>query len=149
MVFVSLKGVYMNLSWQFVVRYVKNLFPDNAPVAISDNPDADARVVAHVCSGDVYYINNQINGEKYWQVFVANLKDVELVRYILRSNGLKPKLFRAGMLMSVRVADTQNNPKAQQFMEMVLNHNIDVAERDAVMMRVQNVRQKMTKAKVK
>ena len=138
----------MKLSWQFVVQYVKNLFPDNVPVCVSDNPAADARVVAHVCAGDVFYMN-QINGEKYWQVFVANLKDIDMVRYILRSNGLNPKLFRAGMLMSVRVSDVRNNPNARKFMDMVLNHNVDVAEYDAVIKRMQNIRQKMATPKVK
>lgn len=138
----------MNLSWQTVVSYVKNLFPDNAPVRVSDNPRADARVVAYICSGDVFYMN-QMGGDKYWQVFVTNVKDVDLVRYILRSNGLNPKASRAGMMMSVRVSDVKNNSAACKFMDMVLNQTVDAKDYDAINKRIGYVRQIMANQKAK
>ena len=138
----------MKLSWQTVVAYVKNLFPNNAPVRATDNPQADAKMIAHIAGGDVFYVT-QRNGEKYWRLFVGNIMDVELVRYVLRSNGLNPKQSNAGMMFVVRCADVKNNPNAIKFMDMVINHNVAAHERDMVAGRAQYIRNLMAKQKTK
>lgn len=81
----------MKLSFSTVIEYVKELLPVIGPsVAVSDNPSADVVLLTLLSAGRIMPLTAN-NGRSYLYVFPCRYEDFELVKYVLRSNGLTPR----------------------------------------------------------
>lgn len=116
------------MKFSTVVEYVKNLFPGRAPVAVSDKPHADALALAYLAQNVPFYTTAS-NGLSYWYCFVYSLKNRNIAKQILRSNGIKfaehkSDYFRDNaVVLRVRRSYLRKNPNALRFVEDVMQHN--------------------------
>ncbi|MDW2958192.1 MAG: hypothetical protein R8M37_00045 [Alphaproteobacteria bacterium] len=118
----------MNMNFNTVVEYVKNLFPGRAPVAVSDNPCADAMALSHLAQGGMFFTTAS-NRISYWYCFIYNAQERNIAKQILRSNGIKfsehrSNYYRDGsIVLRVRSSYLRKNPNALRFIENVMQHN--------------------------
>lgn len=118
----------MNMKFSTVVEYVKNLFPGRAPVAISDNPHADAITLAYLAQRVPFYVVAR-NGVSYWYCFIYNPKKRMVAKQILRNNGIKFEEHKSGyysdetIVLRARASYLRKNPNALRFVEDVMQHN--------------------------
>ncbi len=139
----------MNINFSAVVDYVKNLFPSkSAPVEPSDNPKMDACVLACLATGNVFY-TRAMDGRTYLYYFTSFDEDVELAKYIMRSNGLKPRehetryFFDKTIVLRIPRSELKVGMPGRDFVDDVLiNANVRF-DRAAVDMRINQIKQKM------
>lgn len=131
-----------------VVDYVKNLFPGRAPVIPSDNPMADANVLAHLSHNMFYTVAT--NGNSYWYYFVNDDNDLNLAKYILHSNGIKVEKHNSHYfwgerqpVLRVRRYLLRGDIAAQNFVERLMTINTANLEQKAIDARIATVKQKM------
>ena len=137
----------MSVSYKAVVNYVKNLFPRVAPVAPSDNPQLDAKVINQLSTNKFYTVAS--NGHRYWYCFVDEA-DIPMVRYILRSNGVNVNVHKSryfvgyGQVLRVRTAYLDKKTAAKNFVDSVMGLEIPSEEGISVVQaRIEQIRQKM------
>ena len=139
----------MDISFKTVVEYVKNLFPGAAPVQISTNPELDAAALLRISSKHLYL--KARNGNHYWYCFVDD-DNLPMARYLLKSNGVNvSKHFSqynrpfystsAQPVLRVRVSTLNKNPKAKNFVDLVMKRKVLNFSDECVMKHMNSVRQ--------
>ncbi len=139
----------MKLSFSATVEYVRDLIPTFATkISPSDNPNADAAVLSHIAAGRVFFTTAN-NGLKYLYVFPCNPEYFELAKYIMRSNGLKPRThlsrFFHGRTPTLRVPYQQikKNENAILFARSVINVSAFKKDITDIKSRIDILQQKM------
>lgn len=136
----------MKLSFSTVIEYVKDLMP-TFPVPVSDNPKLDAAVLRSVVLRDVFYIQAN-NGKSYLYVFPKNEEDFPLIKYILRSNGLKARkhmsryYYDRTPVLRVPFAETRKDGRPREFTDM-LTGQTSWASQEQIAARINHLRQKV------
>ncbi len=137
----------MNLSFSTVIEYVKDLLP-TFTVPVSDNPKLDAAVLRSVVLRDVFYIRAN-NGKSYLYVFPKNEEDFPLIKYILRSNGLKSHrhmsryyYYRTTPVLRVPFAAARKYGRPREFTDMLMGQT-SWASQEQTMARINQLRQKV------
>ena len=136
----------MKLSFSTVIEYVKDLLP-TFPVPVSDNPKLDAAVLRSVVLRDVFYIQ-AYNGKSYLYVFPKNEEDFPLIKYILRSNGLKSHrhmsryYYDRTPVLRVPFAATRKDGRPREFTDMLMGQKICMPQ-EQIDARIYYLRQKM------
>lgn len=136
----------MNLSYKAVVQYVKNLFPGTAPVAVSDNPQLDAQVLAYLSSDKFYMVAS--NGHRYWYCFVEN-DNIPVAQYVLHSNGVRAKSHitryysEREPVVRVRVAHLRRNLAASNFINAVMLVQESKINEAVVRSRIEQIKQRV------
>ena len=136
----------MELSFSAVVEYVKDLLPTFS-VPVSDNPKLDAAVLRSVVLRDVFYINAN-NGKSYLYVFPKNESDFPLIKYILRTNGLKPRkhmsryYYERTPVLRVPFAETRKDGRPREFTDMLMGQT-SWDSQEQIMARINLLRQKV------
>lgn len=112
-------------SFKAIVEYVYDLKMFAAPMpAPSDNPDADAAVLAHISVGNVFFTHANNGRSYFYAIPVAEYFD--LARYIMRSNGMKPRrhisnYYHDGTpVLRVPCSEIKNNVAAASFADRVI-----------------------------
>ncbi len=136
----------MKLTFSTVVEYVKDLLPTfNVPV--SDNPKLDVAVLRRVLLRDVFYINAN-NGKDYLYIFPKNEANFPLIKYILRSNGLKSRkhmsryYYDLTPVLRVPFAEIRKNGRASEFADMLMGQTT-WASQEEITARINHLRQKV------
>lgn len=136
----------MDLSYKTVVNYVKNLFPGMAPVAVSDNPQLDVKVMSYLAMNKLYLVAR--DGHLYWYCFVNN-KDLPVAKYILRSNGVNANLHYSRYYyvkepaLRIRASKLKRNTTGAEFVESVMHSEISNFDEQSIENRIQQIRQKV------
>lgn len=136
----------MKLSFSTVIEYVKDLLP-TFPVPVSDNPKLDAAVLRSVVLRDVFYIKAN-NGKSYLYVFPKNEEDFPLIKYILRSNGLKSHrhmsryYYDRTPVLRVPFAATRKDGRPREFTDMLMGQTSWVSQ-EQIAARISLLRQKV------
>lgn len=136
----------MKLSFSTVIEYVKDLLP-TFPVPVSDNPKLDAAVLRSVVLRDVFYIKAN-NGKSYLYVFPKNEEDFPLIKYILRSNGLKSHrhmsryYYDRTPVLRVPFAATRKDGRPREFTDMLMGQT-SWASQEQIAARINLLRQKV------
>ena len=137
----------MNISFSTVVDYVQNLIPNVKPVAPTENRDADMDVLAYLAI-DSFYVTAR-NGGHYWY-YLTNPVNIELARYILRSNGIKPQthkthyiFYNKQTVLRVRYSDLKKNENAKQFVDAMMQTDVFDVKHAAVDARMNLIKQRM------
>lgn len=136
----------MKLSFSTVIEYVKDLLP-TFTVPVSDNPQLDAVVLRSVVLRDVFYIKAN-NGKSYLYVFPKNEADNSLIKYILRSNALKPRkhmsryYYERTPVFRVPFDEIRKNDRARGFTDMLMGQKICMPQ-EQIDARIYYLRQKM------
>ena len=137
-----------------VTDYVKDLRPVNYNGGAVANPDMDARALYTLLNGDVKYLYAR-NGNKYLYCFVNNSADIDVVKFILKSNGMNPRLhvsrYYPYPMLAFRVpaSDFNNNDVATMFKKSLLDYRMNLAMRDAAGSRLQEIRNHIAKQRTK
>lgn len=139
----------MKVSFNTVVSYVKNLLPVRSmAVPSSDNPQMDARVLAYLSGGNVFY-TRAMDGRAYLYYFTSFEQDIELAKYIMRSNGLKPRehktryFFDRSVVLRVPRSEIKPGMSVRAFVDRIFvctNAYPDLQQIDA---RINQIKQKM------
>ena len=136
----------MKLSFSTVIEYVKDLMPTFL-VPVSDNPKLDAAVLRSVVLRDVFYVHAN-NGKSYLYVFPKNEEDFPLIKYILRSNGLKSHrhmsryYYYRTPVLRVPFAATRKDGRSREFTDM-LTGQTSWASQEQIAARINDLRQKI------
>lgn len=136
----------MNKGFRAVVNYVKNLFPETAPVAVSDNPQLDAQVV--LCLSNNMFYTKASNGHNYWYCFV-NKDKISVVKYILHSNGVNVSKHNSRFysvrepVLRVRTSNLLQVPSGLAFVDSVMKIDPTKVSDTLVQTRVEQIRQRM------
>ena len=136
----------MKLSFSTVIEYVKDLLP-TFPVPVSDNPKLDAAVLRSIVLRDVFYIQAN-NGKDYLYVFPKNEEDFPLIKYILRSNGLKSHrhmsryYYDRTPVLRVPFAETRKYGRPREFTDMLMGQT-SWASQEQIAARINLLRQKV------
>ena len=152
----------MNSYWKqtlcVVADYVKDLSPKNknfyADTSGFADPQRDARALFKLLSGNVNYLYAR-NGNRYLYCFVHNEANIDIAKFILKSNGMKPRLhvssYYAEPMLALRVpeSDFKNCETAAAFKNTLLNHRMNFCVEDVAISRLQEIRQHMAKQRTK
>ena len=136
----------MKMSFNTVIEYVKNLLPGYAPVAVSDNPQLDAQVLAKLASNYTYV--EASNGHRYWYYFVP-VQDLKFAQCILRDNGINARRHNSRYYYSlypvlrVRSKYLRANPAAAKFVKSIMSTDPRTFDEAQVIERMQQLRQKV------
>lgn len=139
----------MNINFSTVVDYVKNLFPAKSmPVPPSDNPQMDARVLAYLSGGNVFY-TRAMDGRTYLYFFTSFEEDIKLAKYVMRSNGLKPRehesryFFDKSVVLRVPRSEIKPGLPVRDFVDTVLVCTNAYPDLPKIEARINQIRQKM------
>lgn len=115
--------------FRVVVDYVQNLVPaykdTKFNIQQSTTPEMDAQALFRLLNGHTF-CEYARNGKQYLYCFVFDAKDLKTAEYILRSNGIKPRLHLSryyntpDLAFRVPVLDIENNVKAHKFKESLM-----------------------------
>ena len=115
----------MKLSFKSIVEYVCELMPImSGSVVPSDNPYADAAVLAHISAGKVFF-TRVTNGGLYFYAMPSE-EYFELAKYIMRGNGMKPRrhisnyYYNGTPVLRVPCSEIRNNVAATSFANRVM-----------------------------
>jgi hypothetical protein len=137
-----------------VVDYVKDLRPENLNCAVFANPYMDARALFTLLNGNVNYLYAR-NGNRYLYCFVHNEANIDIAKFILKSNGMNPKLhisrYYAEPMLALRVPESNfDNYAAAEFKKCLLNYRMNFSmSKDVAVSRLQEIRQHMAKQRTK
>lgn len=139
----------MKLSFTAVVEYVKELVPAFGPLPISsESPFEDAEVLAHISGGRAFHLTAN-NGRSYLYIFPRGEENMRLAKYILRSNGLRPRLhmsryyYNKTPVLRVPYSEFSNSPERNSFVDNVLSVSVVDLKKDRVETRVKILQQKL------
>lgn len=139
----------MNINFSTVVDYVKRLFPvASARIVPSDNPAQDARLLAFLASGNVFFLR-ATNGLTYLYFVPTMEENLALGRYIMCSNGLKPRehlsAYFWGQTPVLRVPrrEIKSGTAAKAFVDNVLENANLKFDASFVNGRIEQIRKKM------
>lgn len=139
----------MKVCFNTVVDYVKNLLPVwSMSIAPSDNPQMDARVLAYLSGGNVFY-TQATDGRTYLYYFTSFEQDIELAKYIMRSNGLKPRehgtryFFFKSVVLRVPRSEIKPGTPVKAFVDDILVNKNAQPNLPQVDGRIDQIRQKM------
>lgn len=137
--------------FQVVVEYVKNLVPtykNNFYVQPSNNPEKDAKSLVYLTLGSSFFTVAR-NNREYFYCFVNSENDTDVIRYILRSNGMTPRLHksrfynRRDKVLRVPVSSIKNNKIAWDFTSLVDKVRKKPVRYDEVSEYIQGLREKV------
>lgn len=117
-----------------VVDYAQNLIPVHKNsrfyVQESKTPIKDAEALFCLINGNTF-CEYARNGSQYLYCFLFDEKDIKLAKYILQSNGIKPRLHISRyyntpvLALRARVTDIENNARAKEFMSYLMKQRSD------------------------
>lgn len=135
-----------------VVDYVQNLVPvyKNTKLNIqeSNTPEMDAQALFLLLNGQTF-CEYARNGNKYLYCFVFDARDLKTAEYILRSNGINPRLHLSryyntpDLAFRVPVLDIENNAKAHRFKESLVGLRTDYKMDKNAILHLDQIRQKV------
>lgn len=141
--------------FETVVEYVKDKFYRKPIVSYGENKFAeqDAKALGHLVS-DIMR-TQATNGHRYWYLFIRDMRDCDVIRFLLRRNGLVPEFHKTKCygdeLPTFRVAvrGMDKNEKAKEFMKAVSKEfSSNIVEQPSVQVYIDSVKQQI-KQKVK
>lgn len=136
----------MNLSYNAVVEYVKNLLPVSKSVVTSDNPKLDAQVVAFLSGNKFYTIAS--DKHRYWYCFVEEDK-IPFVKYVLHSNGVNATKHNSRYfyghepVLRIRTARLNKTHAGKQFVDLVMQTENSKLNEDVIQNRINLIKQKV------
>ncbi len=136
----------MNISYNTIVEYIKNLFPSKAPIDPSDNPTLDADTLAYILDDKFYTVAR--NGHKYWYGF-TDKQYIKLAKYILHSNGVMATTHNSHFyfvkqpVLRVRTSKLANTPNAQNFINSVMEIDTIKSNSTQIKNRILQINQKI------
>lgn len=146
---------YWKQALHVVVDYVKDLRPVNYDCAAFADPVKDAVALFALLNGNVNYFYAR-NGNKYLYCFISNEENIDVAKFILKSNGMNPKLhisrYYPEPMLAFRVpaSDFKNNNTAAAFKQNLLDYRMIYPMRDGTALsRLQEIRQRMAKQRTK
>lgn len=86
-------------------------------------PDNDARALASMASYIMTMVAN--DGHRYWYLFMNDIKDRDVIRFLMRRNGLTPEFHQSNYFMDsrpvfrVRLCQILSCPNQQQFVRRI------------------------------
>ncbi len=124
------------------------------PTILYGTPRQDARALAFLSCGTRRV--RALNGHHYWYLFVKDIKDRNLVRFLLRRNGLRPEYHMSEYyaepqpVFRVRMTELDKYPVLQDFTKQVSDAYSEDNRLVADMARyVDTIKTKLSESKVK
>ena len=145
---------YWKQALHVVVDYVKDLQPVNYDCAAFADPVKDAVALFALLNGNVNYFYAR-NGNKYLYCFISNEENIDVAKFILKSNGMNPKLhisrYYPEPMLAFRVPESNfDNSAAAKFKKCLLNYRMNFSmSKDVGVSRLQEIRQHMAKQRTK
>ena len=130
-----------------VVDYVKDLFSGSAVALENRDMNKDVKALMYLSSGNIFYTNAR-NGREYLYCFVPDKSNVNVVRNILRANGMNPNLhlshyYNTPMLaLRTPVKEIAGNDQAQRFADRLMVERKRIALDASIAGYVEQLRQK-------
>lgn len=131
-----------------VVDYVKDLFSGSAVALENRDMNKDAKALMYLSSGNIFYTNAR-NGREYLYCFVPDKANVNVVRNILRANGMNPNLhlshyYNTPMLaLRTPVKEIAENDQAQRFADRLMVERNRIAFDKDIVRYIANIRQRI------
>ncbi|MDW2995440.1 MAG: hypothetical protein R8M71_00530 [Alphaproteobacteria bacterium] len=149
-------NTYLKQALHVVVDYVKDLRPvKNVDCGAFADPVKDAVALFALLNGNVRYFYAR-NGKKYLYCFINNDANIDVAKFILKSNGMNPKLhisrYYPEPMLAFRVpaSDFKNNNTAAAFKQNLFDYRMIYDMRNgAALSRLQEIRQHMAKQRTK
>ncbi len=136
----------MKVSYNTIIEYIKNLFPQHTPITPSNDPQLDAETLAYILTDKFYTVAR--NGHRYWYGFTDS-DNIALAKYVLHSNGVMATTHNSRFyhfkqpVLRIRTSTLANNPQAQLFINNVMESDILKINETLVKNRIMQINQKI------